>query len=104
MCKIIQFPKTKRSADFYKFLVRWSDGAIFMGDSIEECFRRQKDAFEPECSMEEYLERFRERLENVNNTYYSYTDVAGLVEVLVDNDYLEVLEREDLERSSKNTK
>ena len=91
MCKIIQFPKTLRTAEFYKFLVRWSDGAIFSGDTIEECFRKQKDVFEPECSMDEYLERFRQRLENVNNTFYSFRTIAGLVRVLVENGFLEVL-------------
>ena len=96
MCKIIQFPKNQKVAEFYKFLLRWSDGVMFAGDSVEECFRNQKDVFEPECSMMEYLERFRERLENVTGTYYSYTNIQGLVDVLVENEYLEVLEREDV--------
>ena len=91
MGKIIQFPKTLKSAEFYKFLVRWSDGVMFSGATIEECFRKQKDVFEPECSMDEYLERFRKRLENVNNTFYSFRTIKGLVKVLVENEYLEVL-------------
>ena len=91
MGKIIQFPKTSRVAEFYRFLVRWSDGAVFAGDTIDECFRKQKDFFEPECSMVEYLERFRNRLEVVDNTFYDYKDIKGLVRVLVEKGYLEVL-------------
>ena len=91
MGKILQFPKNRKSAEFYRFMVRWSDGAVFAGDSVEECFRKQKDFFEPEFTMDEYLERFRERLENVTGVYYSYRDISGLVDVLVENGYLEVI-------------
>ena len=101
MGKVIQFPKTKKAADFYKFLVRWSDGPVFVGDTIEECFRKQKDMFEPECSMSEYLERFRESLENVDDTYYHYKDIAGLVDVLVEKGYLEVYSFDDSPNTCK---
>ena len=95
MSKILQFPKTSKSADFYRFLVKWSDGMVFAGASVEECFRRQKDYFEPEFSMDEYLERFRIRLENVTGIYYDYTDVNGLCDVLIENGYLEVIDQDD---------
>ena len=90
MSKIIQFPKSKKAADFYRFLVRWTDGATFEGVTLDECFRKQKDVFEPEITMAEYLDRFRQRLENVTNTYYAFTDVNGLVAVLIENEFLEV--------------
>lgn len=90
MSKIIQFPKCRRCANFYKFLVRWTDGAVFQGDTLEECFRKQKDVFEPEITMDEYMDRFRQRLENVTNTYYDFRDVNGLVAVLIENEFLEV--------------
>lgn len=95
MGKIIQFPKDKRTAEFYRFLVKWSDGVMFRGDTIEECFRQQKDIFEPEYSMNEYLERFRARLEDVTGEYYAYTDIKGLAKVLVENGYLQVLTVDD---------
>ena len=101
MCKIIQFPKNKNTADFYKFLVKWSDGVIFTGNSVEECFRKQKDFFEPEITMEEYLERFRKRLENVTGTYYAYKDIDELVDVLVENGFMIVLTRDDDVREVK---
>ena len=91
MGTIIQFPKNKRVAEFYKFLVKWSDGVIFRGNSLEECFRKQKDLFEPEISMNEYMEQFRKRLENVTGVFYNYRTVTGLINVLKENDYLEVL-------------
>ena len=90
MSKIIQFPKCQKCTDFYKFLVRWNDGVTFQGDTLEECFRKQKDYFEPEITMGEYLDRFRQRLENVTNTYYDFRDVPGLVSVLLENEFLEV--------------
>lgn len=90
MSKIIQFPKSVKTKDFYKFLIRWTDGATFQGDTLEECFRKQKDLFEPEITMSEYLDRFRQRLENVTNTYYDYSDVRGLAMVLIENELLEV--------------
>lgn len=102
MCVIIQFPKTRRVEQFYsRFLVRWSDGAKFAGDTVEECFRKQKDCFEPEYSMEEYLERFRNRLEVVTGTFYGYKDLAGLIAVLEENGYLEVIRQDGKQVSSK---
>jgi hypothetical protein len=97
MATIIQFPKNLRTESFYRFLVRWSDGMQFIGSSLEECFRKQKDMFEPEYSMDEYLDRFRARLLAVTGIYYHYTDVAGLVDVLVENGYLEVIRKDGLE-------
>lgn len=95
MCTIIQFPKTLRAENFYKFIVRWTDGMTFAGRSVEECFRRQKDVFEPEYSMNEYLERFRYRLKVVTGIDYDYTDIAGLVDILVQEGFLEVIQRDD---------
>jgi len=95
MGMILQFPKTTKTEEFYRFLVRWSDGMVFAGGTVEECFRKQKDYFEPEFSMDEYLERFRTRLENVTGIYYDYTDVNGLCQVLIENGYLEVVDQDD---------
>ena len=91
MGEIIRFPKNDRVRQFYRFLIRWSDGVEFVGDTVEECFRRQKDLFEPHVSMNEYLDLFRTRLENVNETYYDFVTIGQLVDVLVDLGYLEVV-------------
>ena len=100
MAIIIQFPKTPRVENFYRFIVRWTDGDQFTGNSLEECFRKQKDRFEPEFSMAEYLERFRKRLEIVTGVYYDYRDVKGLVAVLTENGFLEVI-RKDVPNEEK---
>ena len=101
MGELIMFPKTERARQFYKFLVRWDDGVTFSGDTIEECFRKQKDVFEPEISMNEYIDRFITRIENVTNTYYSIHTIAQLADVLTELGYL-IVEKSGSPWSNKN--
>jgi len=92
MCEIIRFPKTKKAAEFYQFLVRWNDGAEFYGRTLEECFIKQKNVFEPEFTMDEYLNRFKHRLKVVTGTDFNFTSIDNLCHILSDLGYLEILE------------
>ena len=95
MCELIRFPNTRECTEFYKFLVRWQDGVEFRGNSLEDCFTKQKDLFESEFSLDEYLERFRQRLKVYTGKEYAFTDVQGLCNILCDLGLLEVLEVDD---------
>ena len=90
MGKVIRFPRNRDSTEFYKFILRYEDGAEFKGATLEEAFCNQKDYWEPEISMVEYLERMRDRLLFTTGCLYKFTNISELISTLESLNLIEV--------------
>ena len=90
MAKIIRIPQNRESKTFYNFIFLYKDGKEFSGETLEEAFMHQKDAWEPHISMSEYLERMRDRLLFLYGNLYDFKSIEELIELLVELDLLEV--------------